>query len=330
MDLKRTESEVGQLQTRLQQDAQLLKNLSETFKAHRASLSASTSPGTEKQDIHVLQSELQQMALTGKRVSERHKEDKILYEQLSRHCKELREHEEELFHEVTVKVQGRTVNDCFECQETSRTCIFSDESYQCTECQEPPRRRCSGSVNDDDTDRFKAALDNVDRHIDEILSRSIPNSHLYKSLKERLEQEENAVAASGEEVHSTSQAWTDHKHRVLRMHKTSEELREFRERSLIDDIAYQELLVRRRILVECHFELLKRGVAYYDDLEELAGYPQRRGYKMAEDMDHGEFREAVEWAAEHPGEWPTSSVPTPIELLMTVEEEDACDSGVEL
>lgn len=69
-------------------------------------------------------------------------------------------------------------------------------------------------------------------------------------------------------------------------------------------MAYQELLVRRRMLEECYFELLYRRLFYYDELEELAGYPERRGHKRAEEMDHDEFRDAVEWAAEHPGEWP--------------------------
>jgi hypothetical protein len=104
---------------------------------------------------------------------------------------------------------------------------------------------------------------------------------------------------------------------------TLKEVREFRDQSLIDDMAYQELLVSRRMLEECHFELLRRGVFYYDELEELAGYPERRGHKRAEEMDHDEFRDAVEWAAEHPGEWPDSPILTGIQ-------EDGSDSRIEI
>lgn len=82
------------------------------------------------------------------------------------------------------------------------------------------------------------------------------------------------------------------------------EIKDFREYSLINNIAYQEVLVCRRLLEECQFKLLRRGVSYYDELEELAGYVKRRGHKGAEELDHDEFRDAVEWAAEHPGEWP--------------------------
>jgi len=61
------------------------------------------------------------------------------------------------------------------------------------------------------------------------------------------------------------------------------------------------------MLEECHFELLHRGVFYYEELEE-AGHPERRGRKRAEEMDHDEYREAVEWAAEHPSEWLDSPI----------------------
>jgi hypothetical protein len=114
------------------------------------------------------------------------------------------------------------------------------------------------------------------------------------------------------------------------MKKTKKELEEFRKHSLIDDTTYQELRIRRWILDACHSELLPRGVFYYDELEELAGYPERRGHKRAEHMDHDEFREAVEWAAGHPGEWPESPVLAAIQPDQNMDEENASDSGIEL
>jgi hypothetical protein len=68
----------------------------------------------------------------------------------------------------------------------------------------------------------------------------------------------------------------------------------------------------------------------------LASFPfildffSRRGYKRAEVMDHDEFREAVEWATEHPGGWPESPLLTGIQHDRNIEEENAYDSGVEL
>jgi hypothetical protein len=107
------------------------------------------------------------------------------------------------------------------------------------------------------------------------------------------------------------------------MKRTIKEVKEFRDQSLIDDMAYQELLVRRRMLEECHFKLLRRGVFYCDELEELAGYPERRGRRRAEEMDYDEFREVVEWVVEHLGEWSDSP------LLVGIQE-NAFDLGVEL
>jgi hypothetical protein len=71
-------------------------------------------------------------------------------------------------------------------------------------------------------------------------------------------------------------------------------------------------------------------VFYYEELEELAGYPERRGYKRVEAMDHDEFREAVEWAAEHPGEWPESPLLAGIQPDGNMNQENASNSSVEL
>ena len=47
-------------------------------------------------------------------------------------------------------------------------------------------------------------------------------------------------------------------------------------------------------------------------------------------MDHDEFREAVEWATELPGELPESPLLTGIQHDRNIEEGNAYDSGVEL
>ena len=62
------------------------------------------------------------------------------------------------------------------------------------------------------------------------------------------------------------------------------------------------------MLEACLGELLTRGLFYLDELEELAGHPERRGLKRAEEMDHDEYREAVAWAAKHPGASPDSPI----------------------
>jgi hypothetical protein len=322
IQLKRSKNEAMLLRTRAEQGAQLLRTLSQSFKAKEASLSAATSSMADM-DVGLLRSEIQQVALNGKQAAERHKADKLAYGQLVQRLAELREHEEDLFAELVGQVQRRTVNDCYECQNSSKICVFSDDSEQCTQCQSPPRRRCQGSVEDEDTDRFKAAVETVNSQIDDILSHNLPNTHLYRSLKARLEQESNAATAYTVHLGSTPQDQTEYADRVTRMNSTVKEVQEFREQSLINDTAYQELLVRRRMLEECLFELLRRGVFYYDELEELAGHPERRGRKRAEEMDHDKYREAVEWAAEHPGEWPDSPVPVGIQ-------ENGSDSGIEM
>lgn len=142
--------------------------------------------------------------------------------------------------------------------------VFSDNSEQCDQCQNPPRRRCQGSVEDEDTERFNAAVENVNSQIDDILSHNPPNSHIYLSLKTRLEQANNATAAYTVHLGSTPQDETEHANRVARMKRTMKKVREFRDQSLTDDMAYQELLVRWRLLEECHFELLRRRVSYYE------------------------------------------------------------------
>lgn len=330
INLRRAEKEAMPLLERIKQDAQLLTTLTMDFKAKQARISALTPSGAEDSDLEGLQSEIRQLALTGKQVSERHKAGRLAYEQLFGRVKELRKHEEDLFHELLSQVQRRTINDCPGCQDTDKVCTFSEDSEQCTECQRPPRRCCEGSVDDEDTDRIEAALKHVDSQIDEVLSRDLPNSNLYRSLKARLEQEEDAARVFRPRLDSTSQELDDYARRVSRLNKTMKELEDFRKQSLIDDTAYQELRIRRRILDECHSELLHRGVFYYDELEELAGYPERRGYKRAEHMDHDEFREAVEWAAGHPGEWLESPVVAAIQPDQNMDEENASDSGIEL
>lgn len=80
---------------------------------------------------------------------------------------------------------------------------------------------------------------------------------------------------------------------------------------------------------DCHFELLRRGMFYYEELEELAGYPERRGHKAAEDMDHDEFRVAVDWATEHPGEWNQSFLPATT-ISDGANDDEAWDSGIEI
>jgi hypothetical protein len=179
ISLRRAEMEAMPILAQVKQDAQLLTTLSMDFKTKQVRLSASTSSGAEDLNLERLRSEIQQLILTGKRVSERYKADRLAYEQLFQRVKELREHEEDLFHELLSQVQRRTINDCFECQDTGKVCIFLDESDQCTECQRPPCRLCQGSVDDKDTDRIKAALENVDSQIEEVLSRNLPNSDVY-------------------------------------------------------------------------------------------------------------------------------------------------------
>lgn len=47
-------------------------------------------------------------------------------------------------------------------------------------------------------------------------------------------------------------------------------------------------------------------------------------------MDHDEFREATEWAAEHSSEWPESPLFMRIQPDGNMNQENASDSGVEL
>ena len=330
INLRRAEKDAMPLLERIKQDAQLLTTLSMDFKAKQGRISTSTPSRAEDLDLERLQSEIRELALTGKQVSDRHKVDRLAYEQLFRRVQESREHEKDLFHEVLSQVQRRTINDCPECRDNSKICTFLDESEQCTECQRSPRRRCQGSVNDEDTDRIKAALENVDSQIDGVLSSNLPDSILYRSLKARLEQEIDATMLHRDRSGLTSQEREDHSRLSSRMMKTRKELEKFRKQSLIDTTAYQELRIRRRILDECHSELLRRGVFYYDELEELAGYPERRGHTAAEHMDHDDFREAVEWAAGHPGEWPEPPLLAGIQPDQNMDEENASDSGIEL
>ena len=70
-------------------------------------------------------------------------------------------------------------------------------------------------------------------------------------------------------------------------------------------------------------------IFYYEELETLAGHPERRGNKGAEHMDHDNFRAAVECAAEHPDEWTQSPVPATT-LSESMSEDDAWDSGIEI
>ncbi|KIV89025.1 hypothetical protein PV10_08643 [Exophiala mesophila] len=178
-------------------------------------------------------------------------------------------------------VQHRTINNCSERQTTSKICVFSDDSERCIECQNAPGRRCTDPVEDEDTDRFQAALDSVKSQIDEILSHNLPNSDLYRSLKARLEQESNATAAYTVHLGSTPQDQTQYVARVAHTNSTNEEVQNFHQ-SLIDDKAYQELLVRRRMMEACLGELLSRRLFYFDELEALMGHPERRGLKRVE------------------------------------------------
>jgi predicted nuclease with TOPRIM domain len=124
ISLRRAKIEAMPILARVKQDAQLLTTLSMDFKTKQVRLSALTSSGAEDLNLERLQSEIQQLVLTGKRVSERYKTDRLAYEQLFQRVKELREHKEDLFHELLSQVQRRTINDCFECQDTSKVYIF--------------------------------------------------------------------------------------------------------------------------------------------------------------------------------------------------------------
>lgn len=72
------------------------------------------------------------------------------------------------------------------------------------------------------------------------------------------------------------------------------------------------------------------GVFYYDEIDGLAGYPERRGHKSVEEMDHGELRQAVEWALDHRGEWRESLSLVEIQHDQDIDLENASDSGIEL
>ena len=291
---RRAEKEVVQLLERIKQDTQLLTTLATDFKAKQAELAQTTPSGAQNLAAERLQSEVRHLALSGKQASERHKADKAAYGQIYQRIEALREHEEDLFHGILSQVQRRMVNDCANCQDdTDKVCTFSDDSEQCTECQRAPLRECQGSVDDEDTVRMRDTLRNVESQIDEALSRDRFAGDLYRSLKERLQQEQDAGRGYIERLDSTPQERVDHVVRVSRAQRTRKELENFRKLNLVDDAAYQELRVRRRLLDECHSELLQRGVFYFDEIEELAGHPQRRGDKIAETMDNDEFREAV-------------------------------------
>jgi hypothetical protein len=127
VELKRSKNETKQLRTRVEQDVQLLTTLSEGFAAKKASLTATMSSMADA-NIELLRSEFQRLAVNGKQVVERHKADKLAYGQLVQRLDELVEHEEDLFAELVGQVQCRTVNDCSECQNTSKVCVFSDDS----------------------------------------------------------------------------------------------------------------------------------------------------------------------------------------------------------
>ena len=52
--------------------------------------------------------------------------------------------------------------------------------------------------------------------------------------------------------------------------------------------------------------------------------------RRRKDMDDSEFREAVEWALENPGEWQASPSDARIPHGQVMDREDALDSGIEL
>ena len=303
----------------------ILKTLTADFKIKQASFSASKASHAEDQDSERLKSEIQAMALTGKQVSERHKTDRMAYNQSLEHIKELRERAENLFQELFIQVHRRTINNCFECQDTGQAYAFSDESEQCFPCQSPLRRRCQGSLDDEDTDRMRVALENLDDQIDQRLSCESLQPDQYQSLKAQLVQAKEVMASYRQHPDPTPQQCADYARRHSLLERAKKELDDFRNQSMIDDPTYQELRIRRRLVDECHFELLRRGVFYYEELEELAGHPERRGHKAAEHMDHDEFRAAVECAAEHHEEWTQSPLPTTT-LSEGTNDDDAWDS----
>lgn len=330
IDIRTIESEVVQLRARSTQDSQLLTSMSAEVKASQATLNTSKSSGVDGANQNRMQSELQQLLSTAKPIFERQKANKLAHVQLMQRLEQVRDHEANLFVELLSQVRHRTVNDCSECATTGKICIFSDESEQCNECQKPPRRRCQGSVDDDDADRIKAALDTIDGQIEEILSLGLSDKTLYSNLKERLKHEEDATMAYRSRSGLSPQELEDHSRLTSQLMRTRKELEALRDQSLIDDAGYQELRIRRRLINECHSELLQRAVCYYDELEELAGYPERRGHKRVEEMDHDEYRDAVEWALEHPGEWPDTASPVETQSDQDVDMENASDSGIEV
>lgn len=327
--LSAAEKEAMQLLARLRQDVATLKTLGADIKMKQANSSAwKASHAEEEENLEHFKSEIHRMVSNGRQLFTEYKTNLTVYNKSLETVKGLREHAEKLFQEIHLQVHHRTINDCFECQDTGKACAFSDESEQCFQCQSSPRRRCQGSVDDEDTDRMKVALENLDAQIEQLLSCESHRPDQYHSLKTQLEQAKEVMRGYKQYPNPTPQQCADYTRRLTNLRRAEKELEEYRNESMIDDSSYQELRIRRRLVYECYLELLQRGVFYYDELEELAGNPERRGHKSAEHMNHDEFRAAVESASEAS----TERLEFPVyatTLSEGITEDDTWDSGIE-
>jgi hypothetical protein len=295
VEIGRAESELKQLRQRVQQDSQLLVSLGKDVKWKRTALDTALSSETDETWATQIRSEIDQLISEASPVQRRHQSDKLAHQELVQRLEASRSREDTLFQQLVSQVQRRTVNDCAGCITSGEVCDFPDGSEQCIECRRHVRR-CEGSLDDDDIDLIKAALKTIDVEIDDILNRKLPDSGLYSSLKEGFKSLRIATIQYRGRSGLSKQEIEERYRIISNFGKSGKELEEFRNSNLIEDTTYQQLRIRKRILDACHNELLGRGVFYYDELEKLTGYPG------AEDLDEHEFRQAVEWAAQHPDE----------------------------
>ena len=146
----------------------------------------------------------------------------------------------------------RTINDCFECQDNGKACAFLDKSEQCFQCQSSPHRRCQGSLDDEDTERVRTALENLDNQIDKRLSDETLQSNQYQSLKTRLGQAKEVMMNYRQRPDPTPQQCADYARRLSLLKRAEKEIEDCRNQSIIDDSTYQELRIRRRLVDQCH------------------------------------------------------------------------------
>ena len=90
---------------------------------------------------------------------------------------------------------------------------------------------------------MKAALESLDSQIDARLSCDVSELNLCRSLKARLEQAKEATANLRQQQNTTLEECAHHARRLSFLKRTEKELEDFRNQSLIEDSAYQELRI---------------------------------------------------------------------------------------